>query len=102
LERVARAIFADGWRDGWEGEAAWEKANEVTRTIARSAARAALQALLQPDEGTVEAMAIALSLADPDERGLPAGEEMATFYRQLARPAFTAAINSILGEEEHG
>ena len=42
------------------------------------------------DEQLIEAMAIALSLADPDERGLPVGTGMAAFYRGLATAALAA------------
>ena len=38
----------------------------------------------------IEAMAVALSMADPDERGLPEGKEMAPFYRELATAAYAA------------
>lgn len=38
----------------------------------------------------VERVAVALSMADPDERGLPAGTEMTEFYRGLARAAIAA------------
>lgn len=38
----------------------------------------------------IERVAISLSVADPDERGLPAGVEMAEFYRGLARAAIEA------------
>jgi hypothetical protein len=41
-------------------------------------------------EERVEAVAIALSMADPDERGLPKGEQMAQFYRKLTRAALSA------------
>ena len=40
----------------------------------------------------VEAVAIALSKADPDERGLPKGVTMAEFYRRLARSAITVVL----------
>lgn len=38
----------------------------------------------------VERVAMALSMADPDERGLPHGVDMASFYRELARAAILA------------
>jgi hypothetical protein len=38
----------------------------------------------------VERVAVALADADPDDRGLPAGVEMAPFYRMLARAAIAA------------
>lgn len=39
-----------------------------------------------------EAVAIALSKADPDERGLPDGVTMADFYRSLADVAIAIVL----------
>ena len=44
----------------------------------------------QQEAEMVERVAIALSLADPDERGLPEGIGMAEFYRGLAKAAIAA------------
>ena len=43
-------------------------------------------------EKAIGAMAAELSLADPDERGLPEGEETVKFYRKLAAAAFDVAV----------
>lgn len=45
---------------------------------------------MTPTDSDVEVVAAALSLTDPDSRGLPPGELMAPFYRKLARAAIAA------------
>ncbi len=53
-------------------------------------AYAAERAMPAPHKDDLERVAIALSLADPDERGLPEGAGMAELYRGLARAAIAA------------
>jgi hypothetical protein len=43
-------------------------------------------------EQDIEVVAVTLSMADPDERGLPEGVDMAEFYRMLARAALSAIV----------
>lgn len=41
----------------------------------------------------IERVAIALSMADPDERGLPEGYTMVDFYTKLAKVAISAYLD---------
>lgn len=50
-------------------------------------------------EALIERVAVALSMADPDERGLPEGEQMAPFYRKLAHAAVDACEQAIRRDE---
>lgn len=43
-------------------------------------------------EDLVDRVAITLSMADPDARGLPEGVTMKEFYRRLARPAVAVVL----------
>ena len=43
-------------------------------------------------EDLVDRVAITLSMADPDARGLPEGVTMEEFYRRLARPVIAVVL----------
>lgn len=110
LERAAAAIA--NARGGRRGAPPVSNVLELLKHIAggkllrevQEDAQAALLAWYSrtPGEKEVEAVAIALSLADPDERGLPEGETMAPFYRKLVRAVYEAQAEFVRKELKDG